>query len=55
VLIGEWMGFEIMGSNVAGTAFATDQTWVRIITEVDSVLRHPESMCLCNTARTAAS
>lgn len=55
VLIGEWLGFELMASNVAGTAFATDQTWVRIISEVDSALRHPESMCLCNTARIASS
>ena len=55
VLIGEWMGFEILASNVAGTAFATDQTWVRILTEVDSALRHAESMCLCNTARIAAA
>jgi len=55
VLIAEWTGFEILASNVAGTAFATDQTWVRIITEADAALRHPESMCLCNTARIASS
>lgn len=54
-LIGEWLGFEIMASKEAGTAFATDQTWVRIFAEVDTALRHPESMCLCNTARIASS
>jgi HK97 family phage major capsid protein len=48
LLIGQWAGFEILASNVAGTAFATDQTWVRIIAEVDFALRHPESFCLCN-------
>ncbi len=53
VLIGEWLGFEIMTSNVAGTAFATDQTWIRIISQMDSALRHAESMCLCNSAKIA--
>jgi HK97 family phage major capsid protein len=53
VLIGQWMGFEILASNVAGTAFATDQTWVRIITMMDIALRHAESMCLCNSAKIA--
>jgi HK97 family phage major capsid protein len=55
LLIGQWMGFEILASNVAGTSFTTDQTWVRIISEVDTALRHAESMCLCNSARIAAS
>jgi HK97 family phage major capsid protein len=55
LFIGQWTGFEILASNVAGTAFATDQTWVRIIAEVDTALRHPESMCLCNSARIAAA
>jgi len=55
LLIGQWMGVEILASNVAGTAFATDQTWVRIITMVDIALRHAESMCLVNDARIAAA
>ncbi|MFA5381799.1 MAG: phage major capsid protein [Candidatus Micrarchaeia archaeon] len=55
MLIGQWLGFEILGSNVAGTSFAFDQTWVRIITQVDIALRHAESFCLCNTARIAAA
>lgn len=55
LLMGQWAGFEIMASNVAGTAFATDQTWVRIIAEVDFALRHPESFCLCNSTKIAAS
>ena len=55
VLVGQWMGLEIMASNVAGTAFATDQTWVRIISEMDCALRHAQSACLCNTARIASS
>jgi HK97 family phage major capsid protein len=55
LLIGQWQGFEILASNVAGTAFAFDQTWVRCLMSIDIGLRHPESFCLCNTARIAAS
>jgi len=52
VLIGQWMGIEILASNIAGTAFAYDQTWVRIISQVDIALRHAESMCLSNDVKT---
>jgi len=54
VLIGQWLGFEILASNEAGTAFASDQTWVRIISQVDIALRHAASMCLCSDAKIAA-
>lgn len=53
LLIGQWQGLEILASNVAGTAFATDQTWVRIISRMDVGLRHPESFCLCNDLKIA--
>ena len=53
VLIGQWLGFEILASNVAGSAFAADQTWVRIISQVDIALRHAASMCLCSDAKIA--
>jgi len=53
VLIGQWLGFEILASNEAGTAFASDQTWVRIISQVDIALRHAQSMCLCSDAKIA--
>jgi HK97 family phage major capsid protein len=46
LIIGQWAGFEIMASQQAGTAFAADQTWLRIITELDAGMRHPESFCL---------
>jgi HK97 family phage major capsid protein len=55
LLIGMWGGMTILSSNVAGTAFATDQTWIRVIINVDVAVRHAESFCLCNTARIAAS
>jgi HK97 family phage major capsid protein len=51
LLIGQWTGFEVMASREAGTAFTTDQTWVRILAEVDFAIRHVESFCLCNTAK----
>jgi HK97 family phage major capsid protein len=53
VLIGMWGGMTILASNVAGTSFAYDQTWIRIIMNVDVVLRHPESVCLCNSLKIA--
>jgi HK97 family phage major capsid protein len=55
LLIGMWGGMTILASNVAGTAFATDQTWIRVIINVDVAVRHEESFCLCNTARIAAA
>ena len=53
LLIGQWAGFQILASDQAGTAFAANQTWIRIITEVDIGLRHPESFCLCSDAKIA--
>lgn len=34
---------EVISSNVAGTAFETDQTWIRAVMRWDMVLRHVES------------
>ncbi len=48
LLVGMWGGLSILASQEAGTAFATDQTWIRIILNVDVALRHAESFCLCN-------
>jgi HK97 family phage major capsid protein len=48
LLIGMWGGMTILASDVAGNAFATDQTWIRVILNVDVALRHTESFCLCN-------
>ncbi|MGO9174979.1 MAG: phage major capsid protein [Desulfobaccales bacterium] len=53
MLIGQWLGLRIMASDVAGTAFASDQTWLRIIMEVDVALRHDQSFCLCNDVKVA--
>jgi len=45
MIVGTWQGITIMASQEADTAFAKNQTWVRIITEVDCMVRHPESFC----------
>jgi len=34
---------EVMVSNVAGTAFAADQTWIRLISRYDVGVAHPEA------------
>lgn len=34
---------EIMVSNVAGTSFASDQTWIRLISRYDVGVAHPEA------------
>jgi len=46
MLIGQWAGMTLLASQEAGTAFATNQTWVRMITDVDIAVRHPESFVL---------
>jgi HK97 family phage major capsid protein len=46
LIVGQWAGIEILPSKEAGDAYAKNQTWIRIITDVDIGLRHPESFCL---------
>jgi HK97 family phage major capsid protein len=50
LIIGQWAGMQIMASQETSDAFEKNQTWVRIIQEVDLAVRHPESFCLCNDA-----
>lgn len=56
LLVGMWTNMEFLASNVAGDAtggaFAQNQTWLRVIMEVDTAVRHPESFCLINDAAT---
>jgi HK97 family phage major capsid protein len=42
-LIANWKGIEIRASDVAGTAFETDQLWVRGIARMDTNVRHLDS------------
>lgn len=46
LLWGMWGGMEILASQETSDAFEKNQTWVRIITEVDFAVRHEESFVL---------
>jgi HK97 family phage major capsid protein len=50
MMIGQWGGLEFKATQEAGTAFETDQTWIRALMEVDIGLRHPESFCIVEDA-----
>jgi len=52
LIIANWGGLEIMASSETSDAFQKNQTWVRVIQELDMGLRHPESFCLCSDAET---
>lgn len=51
VILGMRKTIEIVASDVAGTSFETDQTWIRAILRVDVALRHPESVAVYTGAR----
>lgn len=50
LIIGQWGGMEIALSTETSDAFEKDQTWIRILQEVDIAVRHPQSFCLINDA-----
>jgi HK97 family phage major capsid protein len=50
LIIGQWGGMEIMASQETSDAFEKDQTWVRVLQEVDIAVRHPQSFCLISDA-----
>lgn len=47
-LIGRMATLEIRASADAGTAFETDQVWLRGISRSDFALRHPAAFCFCD-------
>jgi HK97 family phage major capsid protein len=51
LIVAQWAGIEILPSKEAGDAFAKNQTWVRIITDVDIGLRHAQSFCLATAVK----
>ena len=53
LIIAQWAGIEIMASQEAGDAFAYDQTWIRLITELDVGVRHPESFAVIHNVKNA--
>ncbi len=54
VVVGMRKSLEILASAEAGTAFQTDQTWIRAILRMDVVLRRPESMEVLSDVREPA-
>ncbi len=48
VVIVERMGLELMATNVAGTSFASDQTWIRAIMREGFGLRHAPAVVWAN-------
>lgn len=46
---------EVVASDVAGTSFETDQTWIRCIMRLDVALRHPESVAIYTDVRKVVS
>ncbi|KKL65909.1 hypothetical protein LCGC14_2150270 [marine sediment metagenome] len=51
LIIAMWGGLEFMASQETSDAFAKNQTWIRVIQEIDIALRHAESFCLVNDAK----
>ena len=58
VFFGDWQhlwlmerqDIEILSSNVAGTAFQADQTWIRLIRRLDIGVAHPEPFYIATNA-----
>ena len=46
LIIGMWGGMRLKASDEAGTAFASDQTWIRAIMDVDAGVRRTESFAM---------
>jgi HK97 family phage major capsid protein len=53
MLIAHWGGIQIMASEHTSTAFATNQTWIRIIQDIDVGVRQPTAFCVCSDAKIA--
>jgi HK97 family phage major capsid protein len=59
IFYGDWRWFilaerqdvEVMASNVAGTAFQNDQTWIRLIYRYDVTCMHPEAFFVHTNAQ----
>ena len=52
LLIGQWGAMQIMASQETSDAFEKNQTWVRILQDVDIGVRHAQSFCLVSDANT---
>jgi len=54
VILGMRQTIEVMASDVAGTSFEADQTWIRAILRMDIQMRHPESIAMYTDVREVA-
>lgn len=52
LLIANWGAMQIMASQETSDAFEKNQTWVRILQDVDIGVRHAQSFCLVSDANT---
>jgi HK97 family phage major capsid protein len=43
-----WGGIQLAKSTETSDAFQKNQTWIRIIQDVDMGIRHAESFCICS-------
>jgi len=55
LIIGMWGGMQLKASEEAGTAFTTNQTWVRAIMDVDAGVRRVESFAVGIDANTVVA
>lgn len=53
IILGMWGGIEIMASNLAGDAWATNSVEVRMVANMDVGARHVESIVVCSDAATS--
>jgi len=51
LVMAQWGGVELLASQEAGTAFANNQTWIRIVQLIDVGVRHGESFSVCSDVR----
>lgn len=51
-LIGVWGGMTLKASDVAGTAFATNQTWLAIFVDVDALCQRPLAFDIASNVET---
>jgi len=53
--MGLWGGMAIKSSDVAGTAFQSNQTWLVVFLDIDTLVLHPEAFSIISDAATTES
>lgn len=52
LILGQWGNLELLASQEAGGAFENNQTFIRVIQDLDIGLRHPEAFCRISDSTT---